>query len=52
MLLSKIIDGAENVFSLRRKEIFSQYHLETFLPRGLNEQPADVELDIFARGMA
>ena len=48
----KIIDGAENVFSLRRKELFWQYRLGTFLPRGLNERAADVELDMFACGMA
>ena len=48
----KIIDGAENVFSLRRKELFWQYKLGTFLPRGLNERAADVELDMFACGMA
>ena len=48
----KIIDGAENVFSLRRKELFWQYRLGTFLSRGLNERAADVELDMFACGMA
>ena len=48
----KIIDGAENVFSLGRKELFWQYRLGTFLPRGLNERAADVELDMFACGMA
>ena len=48
----KIIDGADNVFSLRRKELFWQYRLGTFLPRGLNERAADVELDMFACGMA
>ena len=48
----KIIDGAENVFSLRRKELFWQYRLGTFLPRGLNERAADVELDMFACGIA
>ena len=48
----KIIDGAENVFSLRRKELFWQYRLGTSLPRGLNERAADVELDMFACGVA
>ena len=48
----KIIDGADNVFSLRRKELFWQYRLGTSLPRGLNERAADVELDMFACGMA
>ena len=48
----KIIDGAEDVFSLRRKELFWQYRLGTFLPRGLNERAADVELDMFACGIA
>ena len=48
----KIIDGAENVFSLRRKEVFWQYRLGTFLPRGLNERAADVELNMFACGIA
>ena len=38
----KIIDGAENVFSLRQKKLFWQYRLGTFLPRGLNERAADV----------
>ena len=28
----KMIDGADNVFSLRRKELFWQYRLGTFLP--------------------
>ena len=44
---SKMIDGADNVFSL-----FWQYRLGTFLPRGLNERAADVELDMLACGMA
>ena len=48
----KMIDGADNVFSLRRKELFWQYRLGTFLPKGLNERAADVELDMFACGMA
>ena len=41
----KMIDGADNVFSLRRKELFWQYRLGTFLPKGLNERAADMELD-------
>ena len=45
-----IIDGADDVFSLRRKELFWQYRLQTFSPKGLNERAADVELDIFACG--
>ena len=48
----KMIDWADNVFSLRRKELFWQYRLGTFLPKGLNERAADVELDMFACGMA
>ena len=46
----EMIDGADNVFSLRRKELFWQ--LGTFLPKGLNEQTAEVELDMFACGVA
>ena len=45
----KIIDGADDVFSLRRK-LFWQYRLQTFSPKGLNERAADVELDVFACG--
>ena len=48
----KIIDGAHDVFSVRRKELFWQYKLETFIPNGLNERAADVELDLFACGIA
>ena len=48
----KIIDGAEDVYSLRRKELYWQYRLETFSPKGLNERAADVELDMFAYGTA
>ena len=48
----KIIDGADDVFSLRRRELFWQYRLETFAPKGLNERAADVELDLFACGTA
>ena len=48
----KIIDGADDVFSLRRRELFWQYRLETFPPKGLNERAADVELDLFACGTA
>ena len=48
----KIIDGAEDVYSLRRKELYWQYRLETFSPKGLNERAADVELDMFACGTA
>ena len=48
----KIIDGAHDVFSVRRKELFWQYKLETFIPNGLNERAADVELDMFACGIA
>ena len=47
-----LYDGADNVFSLRRKELFWQYRLGTFLPKGLNERAADVELDMFACGVA
>ena len=43
-----MIDGADNVFLLRRKELFWQYKLQTFVPKGLNERAADVELDMFA----
>ena len=48
----RIIDGAEDVYSLRRKELYWQYRLETFSPKGLNERAADVELDMFACGTA
>ena len=48
----KIIDGAHDVFSVRRKELFWQYKLGTFIPRGLNERAADIELDMFACGIA
>ena len=40
----KIIDGAGDVFSLREKELFWQYRLQIFSPKGLNERAADVEL--------
>ena len=33
-----MIDGADNVFSLQRKELFWQYWVGTFLPKGLNER--------------
>ena len=46
----KIIDGASDVYSLRRKELFWQYKLGKFAPNGLNDRAADVELDIFACG--
>ena len=48
----KIIDGASDVYSLRRKELFWQYKLGTFAPNGLNERAADIELDMFACGTA
>ena len=48
----KIIDGASDVYSLRRKELFWQYKLGTFAPKGLNERAADIELDMFACGTA
>ena len=44
------IDGASNVYNLRRRELFWQYKLRTFMPRGLNDRAADVELDMFACG--
>ena len=47
-----IIDGAGDVYSLRRKELFRQYTLGLFSPKGLNERVADVELDLFACGGA
>ena len=47
-----LIDGAQDVYSLRRKELFWQYKLGLFTPNGLNERAADVELDIFACGTA
>ena len=40
----RIINGADNVYSLRRKELFWQYKLGTFSPAGLNERAADIEL--------
>ena len=48
----RMIDGADNVYSLRRKELFWQYKLGTFSPAGLNERAADIELDMFACGSA
>ena len=48
----KIIDGASDVYSLRRKELFWQYKLGTFAPNTLNERAADIELDMFACGTA
>ena len=48
----KLSIGAEDVYSLRRKELYWQYRLETFSPKGLNESAADVELDMFASGTA
>ena len=48
----KIIDRAEDVYSLRRKELFWQYKLGTFAPACLNERAADIELDMFACGSA
>ena len=48
----KIIDGASDVYSLRRKELFWQYKLGTFAPNGLNERAPDIELDMFACGTA
>ena len=48
----KIIDGAGDVNSLRRKELFWQYKLGLFSPNGLIERVADVELDLFACGGA
>ena len=49
---AKIMDGAHDVFSVRRKELLWQYKLGTFIPNGLNERAADVELDMFACGIA
>ena len=46
----KIIDGVDDVFSLRRKELLWQYRLQTFSLKGLNERAADVELDVIACG--
>ena len=51
-VIIRIIDGADNVYSLRRKELFWQYKLGTFSPAGLNERAADIELDMFACGSA
>ena len=48
----KMIDGADNVFSYNVRNYFGKYRLGTFLPKGLNERAADVELDMFACGMA
>ena len=47
-----LIDGAGDVHSLRRKELFWQYKLGVFSPKGLNERVADIELDLFACGSA
>ena len=38
----RIIDGADDDYSLRRKELFWQYKLGTFSPAGLNERAADI----------
>ena len=46
------MDGAHDVFSVRRKELFWQCKLGTFIPNGLNERAGDVELDMFACGIA
>ena len=44
---TKTIDGAEDVNSLQRKELYWQYRLEKFSPKkDLNERAADVESDI------
>ena len=48
----KIVDGASDVYSLRKKELLWQYKLGTFAPNGLNERAADIELDMFACGTA
>ena len=48
MVLSNLFDGTESVFSLCRKGLSLPYRLGTFLPRGLDKQAADVELDMFA----
>ena len=42
----KIIEGASDVYSLRRKELFWQYKLGTFALNALNERAADIELDM------
>ena len=47
-----IIDSAGDVYTLRRKELFWQYKLGVFSPKGLNERVADIELDLFACGSA
>ena len=33
-----IVDRAENVSELRRRESFLQHRLDTFIPNGLNER--------------
>ena len=48
----KITDGASDVYTLRRTELFWQYKLGTFTPNGLNERAAGIEWDIFACGTA
>ena len=48
----KIIDGASDVYSLHRKELFWQCKLGTFVTNGLNERAADIELDMLAFGTA
>ena len=48
----KIIDGASDVYSLRRMELFWHHKLGTFAPNGLNERAADIELDMFSCGTA
>ena len=48
----KVIDGASDVYTLRRRELFWQYKLGTFASNGLNKRAADIELDMFACGTA
>ena len=48
IIIMIIIIWASDVYSLRRKELFWQYKLGTFAPKGLNERAADIELDMFA----
>ena len=41
----QLIDQADTLPSLRKKEMFWQTKLNTFYPNGLNEKPVCVELD-------
>ena len=39
-----IIDRAENVLELRRRESYWQYRLDTFIPNGSNERSVGIPM--------